>query len=87
MEVLAHSKGYPYLAGIIYKIENDKVLVQFPFQTNCEQFEYDTKNVIPYRTQFQGKKFTPIKAVPKLRRKYVKTQILLYELNLIKNRN
>lgn len=84
MPVLTTSKGFPWYAGIVERVEAETVIVKFPFQFGDKSFEYPKDGVIRYQSQFIGKKFYPLKKVPKLTTTHLRTSVLKYENNLDK---
>lgn len=58
----AVSPGYPYLSGVIHNIHDDVVEVLFPFMKRQNIYKYPISSIQPFKTQFPGGKFCPIKA-------------------------
>jgi len=51
-----------YLTGCISKLERDFVFVKFPYgRFKNYKYKYELHEVLPYRTQFPGGVFLPIK--------------------------
>jgi len=82
MTVLTSAYGGPWLAGIVEQVEDDKVLVKFPFQFGDKSFEYPKSSVIKYQSQFIGTRFMPLKPVNKIKTPNTRASILRYENNL-----
>jgi len=74
------SQGEPYLAGYISKIEDNNIYIKFPY-VRCEDYEYkyDIKNILPFQTQFENKKFRPIKLLGSRSVPYQRNKIKIHE--------
>jgi len=81
MSVLISANGGPWLAGIVERVQDDKVLVKFPFQYGDKLFEYPKGSVIKYQSQFIGTQFNPLKPANKIKTPNTRSTILRYENN------
>lgn len=76
------SVGYPYLAGVVIKVEGNIVHVTFPKSRSPGPFEYSINQVRHYTTQFPNSRFNPIKLVMSRPKSSQKIMIKTYENRL-----
>jgi len=56
------TRGDPYLAGYITKIEGDDIYVKFPYgRFDKYEYKYQKNAILPFTTQFPNGIFKPIK--------------------------
>jgi len=58
------TKGLPYLAGYITRIEGNDIFIKFPFgRFDKYEYKYQVDSILPFTTQFLNGKFTVIKII------------------------
>lgn len=74
------TKGDPYLAGYITKIEGEEIYIKFPLgRFNNYEYKYYKDSILPFTTQFPNGIFTPIKLITSRTRTMQKRKIQDHE--------